>query len=294
MPRCNSSKFKSVLLAAAIGFTTSCAPAVAQSFDQFTVSNETNTQTLAYPEFQKMLEVFSTSQRGRSVISYDAVRTQGVEFMPAYLDALQKVNPAAFNKDEQLAYWLNLRNFALIKSISDQSSTRNFSKLRGTPSAPGPLWTDKLVTVSGQSLSIQDIESIIFSNWSNPDVIYGLYQGTKDGPGLLGQPFTGPTVVAQLREVGARFVANSKTVKVKKDTAEISQYYDWYKSLAFNNDDGAVKQHLISIASEKKASALSGASEIKFRPLKSSFEESRTRQQVGTISSSRGYTGSGS
>ncbi|MFC1740715.1 DUF547 domain-containing protein, partial [Pseudomonadota bacterium] len=70
-----------------------------------------------------------------------------------------------FNRNEQLAYWLNLYNFTLLNEVVKVYPKRKLNKLlKGKKS----ILDQKLITVAGVSLSLNDIQHVILKqNYEN-------------------------------------------------------------------------------------------------------------------------------
>ena len=102
------------------------------------------------------------------------------------LEILPNVYPLAnFDKNEQLAYWLNLHNAVLYEQLAKRYPISKLKKLRTGGKGKPSLWDEKLVTVEGVPLSLNDIQNnILIRHWKSPMVLYGLYHGAIGGPSL--------------------------------------------------------------------------------------------------------------
>lgn len=274
------------------------APSSAQDeFDVFASANAENTQRISYSEFDEFLKTFGREEKDRLVIYYRAMKPRGVAYLDSYTDALAKLTPSNFSKDEQLAYWLNLRNILIVRAIGAGSPGHSLKEERGDPSNPGEMWTRKRLSVEGVAMSIDDIEQkIILRNFDNPNLVYGLHQGTKGGPVLSMKTFTGLSVNDALQSLGADFVNARRSVSVKSDTVKAPAIYSWYKEALFDGSDAAVIDHLRGLAEPKLHEKL--ASATKLAPKKFSYSidvfEVRQSPQVNLRGSSTSGLGSGS
>jgi len=153
--------------------------------------------------------------------------------------------------------------------------------LRGTADAPGSMWTQKRITVEGVELSIDDIEQgILLTSFNDdPNVLYGLYQGTTSGPTYPEQAFTGSAVRSQLVSLGQEFVNSRAGVKASRSKVEVPAIYDWYGDALFGGDADARNQHLIGLSEGQRAERLSTATEFKTRKFRYSGDELVIRQQ---------------
>jgi len=164
------------------------------------------------------------------------------------------------NKDEQLAYWLNLYNIVVLEQVAlIYPENRLKKQFRGRSS----LWDKKLVTVAGLELSLNDIQhKIIVPKFQNPLVMYGMFQGFVGGPNIRNEAYKGSEVYTQLRENADEFVNSNRGMRAKERLLRISHLYSVNKAL-FPNWNKDVRAHLTRFASDhyrekiRKASRLS-------------------------------------
>ena len=239
--------------------------------------------------FAEFLGALTVAERGRTLVAYEIAHAQGLAFMREYADYLANVPVSQLNRDEQLAYWLNTRNFLLVHAVAEERRVRGFKKKRGTPSEPGAFWTETRITVEGTPLSLQDIEQdILFAGWDEPNIMFGLYQGVRGGPALPREPFTGTQVTAQLADAARRFNTLPNNLRVRGDKVRISTYYDWYLPLAHNGSEDTLRQHHASVAKSNDQQTILSASAFDRRKLSPEFEQYRVRQASAGSGSSRG------
>lgn len=252
---------------------------VAQTSTPFSSYNEASSSVVDTTPYSEFMSALSVSERGRTLVAYDVAYAQALPFLRQYVDYLAAVPVETLNRNEQLAYWLNTRNILLIQALAGERRVNGFTKKRGTPSAPGTFWTEKRITVSGVSLSLQDIEAdILFAGWDDPNIMFGLYQGVAGGPALPRKPFTGDTVHAELAEAGRRFTTLPSNFRVRGDKVRISSYFDWYFELAFAGDEAGLRQHLASFAKPDQHAIVTADGRLSRKKLSTSFEQYRTRQ----------------
>ncbi len=165
-----------------------------------------------------------------------------------------------FNAKEQIAYWLNLYNVALIEQLSQQNRNNMKKLLTGKKS----ILDKKLLTVSGVKLSLNDIHyNILAKKWgSKPLIIYGLYQGIIAGPNIRKKAFTGRAVFSQLRYNAEEFVnSNRGTMSKGNGVLNVSNYYERNK-IFFPDFMPDIKSHLSLYIEGEMGYALDDAKEI--------------------------------
>jgi hypothetical protein len=248
---------------------------------QLTRVAETSQTSVEYRPIAEFNSAFVDEQRGRNKIAYSAVKTDGAVFMAQYMRYLSNIKVTSLSRDDQLAYWLNTRNLMIVQAMAEAPNRRRLSNLRGTASAPGSMWTQKRITVEGVELSIDDIEQgILLTSFNDdPNLLYGLYQGTTSGPTYPEQAFTGSAVRSQLASLGQDFVNSRSGVKAGRSKVEVPAIYDWYGEALFGGDTDVRNQHLIGLSDGRRAERLSTATEFKTRKFGYSSDELVIRQQ---------------
>ena len=270
--------FLTVTSAALLGAPTAFA-ANTNAFSQFSSSAATSSVNVDYSPIAKFSETFGRQERGRTKIAYTAVEQQGMGFLNAYINRLSRVSVSSLSRNDQLAYWLNTHNMLVMQAMADPKGRRNMSKARGTGEVPGAAWTQKRIKVQGVELSLHDIEkNIIVANFADkPNAVFGLYQGTKGSPGFKAEGFEAASLDADLAEAGKTHL--KKNFKVKGSKAQIPAVLHWYADDLFEDDKGALRSHLVSLASEKDSKKLAGVTEFEARKFSYSSDELVIRQQ---------------
>ena len=244
-------------------------PSALANEDSIAVSEESleTSPSIDYSMMEKFMNRASTRERGRPSIAYKSVREENLEFFDDYEAHLVSIDSAALNENDRLAYWLNVQNFLVVKAVTQDTKTTKLKSLRGTGTKPGKMWTNDRVTIGGQSYSIADIDSKITSEFQDPNVIYGLYQGVKGGPCISSTPYQGETVHARLAELGMQYVNSQGIVEPEKSVVTVTPIYDWYKADLFENDDKILLKHLKANADTHLRGRLNRAHEVKFTKL---------------------------
>ncbi|MDY7096988.1 MAG: DUF547 domain-containing protein [Pseudomonadota bacterium] len=166
-------------------------------------------------------------------------------------------------RNEQLAFWLNLHNVAVIEALAyeyplSQPSERKFG------SNGAPLSDAKLVTVRGIELSPRDIrERIVYPNWRDPKVIYGFWRGEIGGPSIQRLAYSGGNLDALLALSGEEFVNSLRGVEGYGDRLLVSEIYREAAPFYFENDT-ALRSHLSAFAGEKVAKLITKTDETRY------------------------------
>ena len=199
-------------------------------------------------------------------VVFHMLQEEHLDFVRNYREELERLPDlyplADFNKDEQLAYWLNLHNAVLFEQLAERYPISKLKKLRTGGKDKPSLWNEKLVTVEGVALSLNDIQNkILIRHWQSPMVLYGLYQGSIGGPSLPNRAFTGENVNRLLKKSAKEFVNSNRGFRIRGSKAQVSLTYEW-GSAAFPNWERDVARHLVKLADSSHRAELASAREF--------------------------------
>ena len=211
-------------------------------------------QSVNYDVIDRILEGFVLADsRGRTTVPFERLKGQGQRALATMVKALEDIPVGRLNRDEQLAFWLNLRTLYVLHETVDAYPLRRPEAML---SGRGDLLSAKKVAVSGEPLSIADIDRLVLANWPEPHVVYGLSLPVKDAPGLPRQAFTGAKVHEMLKTIGREFVNRGGTVRARDDRTEVSGFYGWHDARAGTGQQ--LIDHLRALAEPKLAQRLAG------------------------------------
>ncbi len=170
------------------------------------------------------------------------------------------VDIQALSRNEQLAYWINLHNVAMIEQIAMAWPVRQPRRMEVNGV---PLDDARFITVEGISLSPRDIrEKIVFANWRDPRVIYGFWRGEIGGPSIQREAFNADNV-GRLLDRGARdFVNSLRGTQKRGDTLEVSELFEEVAPFYFSNFEGDVRAHIAQFANDDTRAILDGTTQI--------------------------------
>lgn len=149
-----------------------------------------------------------------------------------------------FSKNEQLAYWLNLHNVAVMLEVAEEYPIKNIKRLA---SGRKGIWDKQTMSIGGVPTSIRDIEKHVVTNWNHPLVLYGFFMGTIGGPNIQGEAFTGENVVEALQKNAVRFVNSLRGFRLWGGSGRVSDHYELGEHF-FPDFAEDIKQHLLTYA----------------------------------------------
>lgn len=200
-----------------------------------------------------------------SMVFFSQLNQRAINSFTEYREDLERVagsfDMASLPRNEQLAFWFNLHNVALMEQIAKawpMRQPRTF-EIDGVP-----LDDARIITIRGISMSLRDIrENIVFANWRDPRVIYGFWRGELGGPSLDREAFTGQNVDGLLTTRAQEYVSSLRGTEKRGRTLHVSTLYDETRRFYFLNFEADVRAHISEFASEEVLELVGKTEEVK-------------------------------
>ena len=194
-------------------------------------------------------------------VRYGAVSAADRTVLDEYVQALQSVAISEYNRDEQLAYWINLYNAATIKLILDHYPLDSITDIKSGLFSFGP-WDKKLLKIDGKKLSLNDIEHrILRPIFSDPRIHYAVNCASIGCPDLAAKAYTAGELDTMLDAGARRFVNHPRGVRIEDGELIVSSIYEWFKA-DFGGDDAGVIAHLKKYADKELKQQLARHDEL--------------------------------
>jgi len=213
-------------------------------------SNENSTQVISHQSYQDFLgHYLFKGSKGVNQLRYSEVNVKDRQALENYIKSLTKLPIRAYNKNEQLAYWVNLYNALTIQLILKHWPVKSITKINISPGffSFGP-WDAPLVTIEGQKITLNDIEHrILRPIWNTPLLHYALNCASMSCPQLQNQVFTGTNSQKLMKKAAQEYVNSPYGVKVERSNLRLSKIYQWYQA-DFGNNESQVLKHIARFA----------------------------------------------
>ncbi len=164
-------------------------------------------------------------------VDYAALKMQRKP-LDDYLNEMAKVTTGIFdawNKDDRLAYLINLYNAATLQLIIDNYPVKSIKDIGSLFSSP---WDKKFVRLWGKNVSLDNIEhDIIRKEYYEPRIHLALVCAAKSCPHLRSEAYKGHILSKQLDQQGVQFFASPQGLRVDdaKKVVYLSSILKWYK-----------------------------------------------------------------
>ncbi len=200
-----------------------------------------------------------------SMVAFSRMDQSAIASFSDYREELEQVadtlNITTLPRNEQLAFWFNLHNVAMVEQIANNWPMRQprFLEVDGVP-----LNEAKFITIRGVSMSLRDIrENIVFANWRDPKVIYGFWLGEIGSPSLERAAFTGGNVSSLLSLKAEEYINSLRANEKRGKTLHVSTLYEDVSRFYFPDFGADVRAHMAEFANEDVAKLIERTVETK-------------------------------
>lgn len=183
-----------------------------------------------------------TNEEQINLVDYGNLEQKDYDQLKHYINNMSQIDINNYNRQEQLAYWINLYNALTVQTVADYYPIANIQEIRISPGlfSVGP-WGANLIVVKNTPLSLDDINNrIIRPIWNDPRAHYALNDATIGGPNLSKQVYQGALLEEQLNQAAHTYINSLRGVQVIEGKLILSKIYDWYEE-----DFGGTKQDVI-------------------------------------------------
>ena len=239
--------------------------AAAEPGEYFKNSNQNNPERVNHQAFQDLLNLYlnDNNSTGINRFDYGGVSGKDKNKLKNYLKYLSNIKITDFNKNEQMAYWINMYNALTVDTILWKYPVDSIKDIKSGLFTPGP-WKLKLITVENIELSLNDIEhSILRPIWKDKRIHYAVNCASLGCPNLSKTVYSSGSLNKMLDSAAVDYINHTRGVNFENNKLILSSIYNWYK-----DDFGTKKkllEHLADYAEDKlKEKILSWTGSIKY------------------------------
>lgn len=225
-----------------------------QYWAQWDRSDENNGASIDHAAFHRLLQshVITNHPSGINRFDYPSLDRADRKGLNSYIKKLSSLDPRAYRKVEQKAYWLNLYNALTIREVLEAYPVESMEKSR--------YQDKKLVSVAKTKLSLNDIENrILRPIWRDHKVIFGLSCAALGCPHIQNQAFTAANSSQLLKKATREFINHPRGLALNKQELKASKIFDWYRD-DFGAEDKKLMKLFAYYADDSKALYLLGFS----------------------------------
>lgn len=237
-----------------------------ESWEMWEAADESSTRIIDHSAWQDLLDSYLVTDTGDGVyrFRYATVSSDDRARLDAYLEQLAAIDPRTLGRAEQMPYWINMYNAVTVQVVLENYPVESIRKIYGGLLGTGP-WNEPLITVTGQELTLNDIEHrILRPIWRDPRIHYAVNCASMGCPNLAAQAFTSANTEALLDQSARSFINHPRAVAFANGRLKLSSIYDWYDS-DFGTNQRERLEHLRQYAEPELAAQLADyAGRIKY------------------------------
>ena len=180
---------------------------------------------------------------GINRFSYDKLSRSGTDrkLLRDYLQDMAQVQISRHNRNQQLAYWINLYNAITIDVVIEAFPVDSIRDITDGLFSSGP-WKRELMQVEGEMLSLNDIEHrILRPIWQDPRIHYAVNCASIGCPNLQAEAFTGDNAEAKLHDAAIDFINHPRGASIVGGKLQVSSIYDWFEEDFGGSETGVIK-----------------------------------------------------
>ncbi|WP_371923177.1 MULTISPECIES: DUF547 domain-containing protein [Legionella] len=228
------------------------------------MNNPLSQKTISHKEWQDFLNCcVITNQEGINLVNYSKLTKADHDLLKRYIKHMSEVDIFDYNRNEQLAFWLNLYNALTVQTVAHYYPVASIQEINISPGlfSVGP-WGANLITINDTQLSLEDIHNrIIRPVWNDPRTHYAINNGTIGAPNLSKQAFQANLLEKQLNDAAFRYINSLRGVQVIEGKIILSKIYEWFLE-DFGGDEEGVLQHLTHYAHSALSQQLQSIQQI--------------------------------
>lgn len=247
----------------------------AELWPRWEAHEASSTATVDHSAWGTFLEryLITDHDSGVNLVRYSEVDERSRNALNSYITELEATAVSGLNRNEQMAYWLNMYNAVTVRLILDHYPVESIRDIK----ISGPVfnrhpWDAQLVTVEGEELSLNDIEHrIIRPIWQDARIHYAVNCAAFGCPNLQPVPFSGESYSEQFDRAAREFINHPRGTRFEGDRLHASSIFDWYESdfRLSQSSEGSlagVVSHALEYAEPELAEQLHGYQAAEYRP----------------------------
>ncbi|ASG67728.1 DUF547 domain-containing protein [Francisella halioticida] len=203
----------------------------AQLWSYWNKSNPSSTAKIDFKPWQDFLDKYVVQKGNQTFVNYAEASKNDKQKLNEIISNYSKIDILNYNKNQQLAYWINMYNMLTIKTILQYYPVKSITNIDKGWFGFSKVWDQKIVNINNKELTLNDIEHrIIRPIWHDPRVHSAVNCASISCPNLSKTAYQGDQINKQLNKSFTTWINSSKGFKLKDNNIYISKIFDWYGS----------------------------------------------------------------
>ena len=253
-----------VLILAATLVTSVQAAPKSDPWPYWSAHNAQSSKVIDHSQWQQILDLrVHENADDINRVSYKQFSAVEKNQLASYVQKLAGLKPTHLNRDEQLAYWINLYNALTVQVVLQYPKAKSILKMKSSFFSSGP-WDDELLTIEGKAVTLNDIEHrILRPIWQDHRLHFALNCASIGCPNLSKTAYSSSNVQAQLQRAQKRYLSHPRGVSLRKNKLVLSSIFDWYQ-VDFSEDEQGLKAYLAAQLPQQAQSILASKNAIDY------------------------------
>ncbi len=216
-------------------------------------------QSVDHSQWDAMLTTYvKETADGINLVDYAQFKKTDAATLKQYIALLQTIKIEQYSKAEQFAFWVNLYNAVTIDLVLDAYPVKSIRDIGSLGLGP---WGKKVVTVSGKTLSLDDIEhGILRPVWKDVRIHYAVNCASIGCPNLANKAYTADRLEVMLEAAAKSYINHPRGFIRKNGKLVASSIFIWYGS-DWGNEQ-ALLDHARKYASPETLKVIGSAAKI--------------------------------
>ena len=151
---------------------------------------------------------------GITRVNYAGAAGEGHALLRNYLRQVTQIDPRGLNRNEQMAYWINLYNALTVDIVLQHPQKKSIKRMGARLFSFGP-WDDPVIKIAGQTLTLNDIEHrILRPIWQDHRIHYAVNCASVSCPNLSAIAFSGALLEPALSAAERTYINHPRGVSV--------------------------------------------------------------------------------
>ena len=221
----------------------------------------------AEPDYNPWTEILETYYNPSRGMDYERLRKDDYPKLTGLVETLSVTDVSRLDRNEQLAYWMNLYNISTVKLIVDNYPTDSIRDLSTDPIIRLNVFDKEFIPLGSRTVALNWIEhEQIRAGFKDPRIHFAINCAARSCPPMRQEAFTGKKVQKQLSDQATKFL-NANTFidrEGSKATVTVTKIMDWFDD-DFEDWGGGIPTFLRKYLTGETARKLSGVSSIKIK-----------------------------
>ncbi len=198
---------------------------------KWAVFNPTSNKQIDFSPWQQFLDKYLIIKNGQSYVNYHKVTAKDKALLKQFSNTLSQMRIEDYNRNEQMAYWINLYNLLTVEEILTHPTVKSITDIDTNWLGQSKVWDKTIIIIDNTKITLNDIEHrVLRPIWNDPRIHAAVNCASISCPNLATFAFEGDKINHQLNEVFSAFVNSTKGVELKGNSIYLSKIFDWYGS----------------------------------------------------------------